>query len=265
MQQHTKENTMTIQQARELSGHHQQAHHGGGPSMALLVGGLCGLAWAAGLRGFMAQIAGPESTVDWAGTFGWILVPGIGVGALLGWAEHLRTSGGRRGWRWLALSPLLFSAILFSRPLDMLSIFEDGLGGGAIGVPLYGMLGGYALAGSGPRWARIVSGAVAGTAIPIWALTVTSLAGPGLAVDTPRRLGRRALLVVPGGPGARLRHPTSSSHATARCLTLMEPAVDERGTLRGQPPSPQLRPSDLTCESHTHQILPDGALTPSQQ
>ena len=37
----------------------------------------------------------------------------------------------------------------------MLSIFEDGLGGGAIGVP-------------------------------VWALTVTSFAGSGLALDTPR-------------------------------------------------------------------------------
>jgi hypothetical protein len=26
-------------------------------------------------------------------------------------------TGGRRGWRWLALSPLLFAAILFSNPL----------------------------------------------------------------------------------------------------------------------------------------------------
>ena len=41
------------------------------------------------------------------------------------------------------------SDILFSRPLDMLSIVKDGLGGGAIGVPLYGMLGGYALSGRG--------------------------------------------------------------------------------------------------------------------
>lgn len=73
----------------------------------------------------LAQIAGSASGVDWSGTFGWILVPGIGVGALLGWAEQLRTSGGRRGWRWLALSPLLFSAIVFSRPLDLLSILED--------------------------------------------------------------------------------------------------------------------------------------------
>jgi hypothetical protein len=177
---------MSIQEVRDRSGRHQQAQKGGGPTMTVLVGGLCGLAWAAGLRGFMAQIAGPESSVDWAGTFGWILVPGIGVGALLGWAEHLRTSGGRRRWRWLALAPLLFSAILFSRPLDLLSIFEDGVGGGAIGVSLYGLLGGYALSGRGPRWARIVSGVVALTAIPIWALTVTSFAGPGLALQTPR-------------------------------------------------------------------------------
>lgn len=152
----------------------------------LLLGGLCGLAWAAGLRGFMAQIAGIDSTVDWAGTFGWILLPGVLVGALLAWAEHIRRSGGRPGWRWLALSPLLFSAILLSRPLDMLSIFEDGLGGGAIAVPLFGMLGGYALSGRGPLWARLVAGVVALAAIPVWALTVTSFAGAGYALDTPQ-------------------------------------------------------------------------------
>jgi hypothetical protein len=75
---------------------------------------------------------------------------------------------------------------VLSRPLDLLSIFQDGVGGGAIGVLLYGMLGGYALSGRGPRWARTLSGAAALTAIPIWALTVTSFAGPGLALDTPR-------------------------------------------------------------------------------
>jgi hypothetical protein len=186
MKRLAQEDTMTIQEIREVRGHHQLTRHGRGPTVTVLVGGLCGLAWAAGLRGFMAQIAGSESTVDWAGTFGWILLPGIGVGVLLGWAQHLRTSGGRRGWRWLALAPLLFTAILFSRPLDLLSIFDDGVGGGAIGVSLYGLLGGYALSGRGPGWARLVSGAVFLTAIPIWALTVTSFAGPGLALDTPR-------------------------------------------------------------------------------
>jgi hypothetical protein len=101
---------------------------------------------AACLGGRPARVLGPDRRVGvgrgLVRTFGWILVPGIGVGALLGWAEQLRSSGGRRGWRWLALAPLLFSAILFSRPLDLLSIFEDGVGGGAIGVSLYGLLGG---------------------------------------------------------------------------------------------------------------------------
>ena len=46
------------------------------PRAAMLVigGGLCGLAWAAGLRGFMTQIT-DESSVSWSGTFGYVLVP----------------------------------------------------------------------------------------------------------------------------------------------------------------------------------------------
>jgi hypothetical protein len=48
----------------------QKQHAGRKATSHILVGGLCGLAWAAGLRGFMAQIAGAASTVDWAGTFG---------------------------------------------------------------------------------------------------------------------------------------------------------------------------------------------------
>jgi hypothetical protein len=63
---------------------------------------------------------------------------------------------------------------------------ENPLGGGAIGVPLYGMVSGYALSGRGALWGRIVAGVVGLTAIPIWALTVTGFAGPLLAVTTPR-------------------------------------------------------------------------------
>lgn len=155
----------------------------------VLLGGLCGLAWAAGLRGFMAQIVYASSSVGWTGTFGYILLPGLVIGLLLGRAEHVRQTGGRRGWRWLALSPLLFAAILFSEgPLQVLGIFEDGLGGGAIGVPLYAMAGGYAVSGRGPRWSRITCGVLALTVIPIWALTVESFAGPDLALTTPRGL-----------------------------------------------------------------------------
>jgi hypothetical protein len=155
----------------------------------VLLGGLGGLAWAAGLRGFMAQIVGEDSTVNWSATFGYVLLPGVVIGLLLGWAEHLRRTGGRRRWRWLAISPLLFAAVLFSEgPLGVLGVFEDGLGGGAIGVPLYAMAGGYAISGRGPRWGRLACGVLALTAIPVWALTVESFAGPDLAVTTPRGL-----------------------------------------------------------------------------
>jgi hypothetical protein len=152
----------------------------------VVVGAVCGLAWAAGLRGMMAEIAGPNSTVDWSLTFAWLLLPGIIVGALLGWAEHLRRTGGRRSWRWLALSPLVFAAILFSQPGDLAGLLEDGVGGGALAVPLFGMAGGYALSGRGPRWTRIACGMVALAPIPVWATTATSVGGPDMALDTPR-------------------------------------------------------------------------------
>lgn len=155
----------------------------------VLFGGLCGLAWAAGLRGFMAQIAHEDSSVSWSGTFGYILLPGLCIGLLLGWAEHLRLLGGRRGWRWLALSPLLFTAVLFSDGLQgVLRIFEDGVGGSAIAIPLFAMAGGYAVSGRGPFPARLTCGLLSLTAIPIWALTVESFAGPDLALTTPRGL-----------------------------------------------------------------------------
>jgi MFS family permease len=160
-----------------------------GRALALiLLGGLLGLAWAAGMRGFMAQIVGDESSVSWSGTFGFILLPGVLTGLLLGWAEHLRRKGERRR-AWLALSPLLFMAVLLrDGPQGVLGIFEDGLGGGAIGVPLYAMAGGYAISGRGPRWGRLVCGALALTAIPVWALTVESFGGSDLAVTTARGL-----------------------------------------------------------------------------
>ena len=158
----------------------------GSPVPLLLIGGICGLAWAASLRGLMTQIAGSETTMSWSGTFGWVLLPGIGTGALLGWAEHLRRTGGRRGWRWLALSPLLFASVLLTGIVDSAGFFEGGVGGGAIGVPVYCMVGGYALSGRGPSWARIVCGLVFLTAIPIWAFTAVGIGGPAMALTTPR-------------------------------------------------------------------------------
>lgn len=158
------------------------------PTALLIVGGVGGLAWAASLRGFMAQIAGFESSASWAGTFGWILLPGVATGLLLAWSEHLRRTGGRRGWRWLALAPLTFVGVLLPGLLDPASMFEGGVGAGAIGVPVFGIVGGYAVAGRGPVAARIACGALFLTIVPVWALTVPSFGGPDLAVTAPRGL-----------------------------------------------------------------------------
>ena len=65
-------------------------------------------------------------------------------------------------------------------------MFEGGVGGGAIGVPAFGMLGGYALSGRGPRWGRVLCGVVALSAIPVWALVADDVGGAGLGVGTPR-------------------------------------------------------------------------------
>jgi hypothetical protein len=56
----------------------------------LAIGAFAGLSWAVTLRAYMAEIAGPGSHVDGVGTFVLILLPGILVGAALGWAERLR-------------------------------------------------------------------------------------------------------------------------------------------------------------------------------
>jgi hypothetical protein len=133
----------------------------------VVVGGVFGLAWACGLRGFMAQVAGSGSAVTWGGTFGWVLLPGVVVGALLGWAEYLRRSGGRRR-RWLAFSPLLFAAVLLPGLVDPAHFLAGGIGGGALAVPLFGMAGGYALAGGGRRWKRIVCTVLGLMPIPGW-------------------------------------------------------------------------------------------------
>ena len=151
------------------------------PASLMTIGAVSGLAWAAGLRGLMAEIVGADSGVDWIGTFVWVLLPGLFVGLLLGWAEHLRRTGGRHRWRWLAWSPLVFSSVVVSNP----GILGEGLGVGALAVPLFGMAGGYALSSRAPIWARLACALFALLPVPAWAFSAT-LVGPGLALDTAR-------------------------------------------------------------------------------
>jgi hypothetical protein len=156
-----------------------------GPVVFISWGAICGLAWASSLRGFMAQVAGPESDVSWSGTFLWILLPSVLCGGLLGWAEHLRRTGGRRHWRWLILSPLVFTSVLLPGLIDPRTFLQGGVGGGAIGVPVIGIIGGYALSGRGHRWTRLMAGLVVLAGFIVWAVTATSVGGPSFALTTP--------------------------------------------------------------------------------
>lgn len=155
-----------------------------GVAVPVAVGAVGGLAWAAAFRGFMAEVAGPDaSVVQWWGTFEGILLPGLVTGALLGWAEHLRRTGGRPGWRWLALAPLTF---VLATPGVLVSVVtEGGIGGGAVGVPLFGMAGGYALSGRGPWRGRAAAGLPVVAAVVGWAAGATAIS-PALAVTGPR-------------------------------------------------------------------------------
>lgn len=135
-------------------------------SRAVAVGAVLGVAWTSSLRGWMVHIAGPDSTFTWLGTFVGLLLPGAVVGALLGWAEHLRRTGGRPGWRRLALAPLLLAVTPLLLPGGLRTLVTTGMGSGAIGIVLFGMLGGFTLSGRGRLWPRLAGGILAFAPVP---------------------------------------------------------------------------------------------------
>src|SRR5688572_5972200 len=87
----------------------------------------CGLAWAAGLRGVMAELAGFDRHLS----------------------GDVRLDPAAR-----ASSSDCCSAGRNTRAAQFL---EDGIGGGALAVPLIGMLGGFALSIRGPWWAVLLA------------------------------------------------------------------------------------------------------------
>ena len=133
-----------------------------GIRVPIAVGAVCGLAWSASLRGWMIQIAGDESSFNWLGTFGLILLPGAVLGALLGWAADLQLNGNlsHSRQRWLMASPLVLAAALFDPRIFHLLI-TNGQGGGALAVVVIGVTGAYALSGRGSRTRATISGLVA--------------------------------------------------------------------------------------------------------
>lgn len=156
----------------------------------VVAGAVCGLAWAAGLRGFMAQVAFANgSEVTWLGTFGWVLAPGLVAGGLLGWAAHLSREG-RPPWaRWLVFSPFLFASLLVPPvvTMDFDNLFVGGIGLGTVAIPVFGICGGYAIAGR-RTLLRILASLPPLSAVPAWALTASGTGGPMLGLDTSRGL-----------------------------------------------------------------------------
>src|SRR5262249_42686510 len=140
-------------------GHHRRAHPAAprppaaaGLRMArlrfVLAGALLGLTWAASLRGFMMEIAGPDSAFTFSGTFGIILPSGTLAGALLGWAAYQRQAG--HPYRLLIAAPLLLGVlpVVLTGHLDPAPAI----------LALAAMIGGYAVCGRGPGWARLAAG-----------------------------------------------------------------------------------------------------------
>jgi hypothetical protein len=123
-----------------------------------LLGAVIAVAWAGALRGWMAELAGRDSVFDWVGTFGFVLLPAAIVGVLLGLADYARRTGGRAGWRWLSVAPLLLGIAPLLPPGAFEQLISTGIGGAALGVAGFGILGGYAVSRRGPVWLRIVCG-----------------------------------------------------------------------------------------------------------
>jgi hypothetical protein len=122
----------------------------------VLADALLGVTWAASLRGYMMQIAGPDSVFTFGGTFGIILPAGTLTGALLGLAAYQHQAG--RQYRLLIAAPLLLGIlpVVASGQPDLAPVI----------LALAGMVGGYALSGRGPRWIRGVAGILtAGVAV----------------------------------------------------------------------------------------------------
>ena len=153
-----------------------------GPLPLVVVGAVIGLTWAAALRGWMIHVAGDETGFHWIGTFALVLAPGLLTGALIGLAEHRRRTGGARSL-WLTLSPCLFLAAL-ADPTIFKLLVTQGIGGGAIGVVLFGLAGGYALSGRGRAWWRRTCGVFAMVGV----LFITVIASENAPLETARGL-----------------------------------------------------------------------------
>lgn len=152
-----------------------------GAAGPVAVGAVAGLAWAAGLRGLMVEVAGPGSEVSWGGTFLGVLLPGLVAGALFGRSEHRRRAGLRRPPR--RRGPVALG--IAAAAVLAVVVAAGGLGGTALAVAVCGAAGGWALAGRGRTGLRVAAGLLPVAVVVGW-VVATPLMGPALSVTGPR-------------------------------------------------------------------------------
>ena len=153
------------------------------------VGAIAGLAWAGALRAWMAELSGTISAFSW-GTFVGVLLPGLIVGAAIGWASTVGPAASareRRMLRWCAASPLAFAIAPMLIPEGLVGLLTQGLGGGAVLIALIAIGGGYAFGGGHPMWARAICGALAiGVSILVAVMLGSMMRSTALALTSPR-------------------------------------------------------------------------------
>jgi hypothetical protein len=191
----------------------------------------------------MAILAGEASRFTWSGTFMGVLLPAMLVGAALAWAEQSRRSGGRTGWRWAALTPLLFVVMPALVQDNFFAGLMSGLGTGAIGIAFIGMLGGYAISGRGPGWARALCRAV------MAALVIAAVVGAALA---PSEQG--SALATPGGAFTLLTFLIFSGLLARACAIPHLPAYHESAATRE---SAAFVNYERAIQTHTYGRQPD--------
>ncbi len=134
----------------------------------------------------MAEIPGPGASVfGWYATFVGVLLGGVIVGALLGWAEYLRRTGGRPHWRLLALSPLVLGVLPLTVP-GAIAQLSRGIGTAGMAVALLGIGLGYGVSGRGSLVGRILAGGASLVAALALVLATTVISDGRVTVTDPR-------------------------------------------------------------------------------
>ena len=148
----------------------------------LAVGAVCGLTWAAALRGWMEQLAtgsGTGSAFTWL-TEALLLIPATLVGVLLGRAAHHRACGTPAPRALIWAPALLASAI--ADPSIFHALITTGEGGGSLMVVITALCGGFTL--SRPRWTIVR--ALTALAAALGLLLVTAIGSMAAPVQTAR-------------------------------------------------------------------------------